>query len=189
MRPGRVARIRVRPLDCLAVVDICEKIGVPTDATFDMCVSAALHTLIEAIKLNQVIPNRDGFEYSAVMDSRFPQKDARLTPKSWQLSQDFALPRHVPESPVDRIPALPEFAAALTQDSTRDNFPQAPTPIIPPVGTPARVELDRKKVRIKELAFRAGADSMNFGGPDMLEYVELQKWFTDRGLDVLEYIK
>ncbi len=67
--PGRVVRIRVNPQDCMSVLDIMNLIGVhPKRVSFDQAVRMALSSLIESIKASGVIPTRDGFEYTDMMN-------------------------------------------------------------------------------------------------------------------------
>lgn len=75
MIPGRVVRIRVNPTDCMAVLDVIEKLGLTPDRlSFDQAVRITLSSLLESVRKNGIIPTRDGFEYSDMMQSfRMPK--------------------------------------------------------------------------------------------------------------------
>lgn len=68
MRVGRVARIRLSPRDCMAVVDILKHIGIhPTGMSFSQGVSITLSSALESFRQSKIIPTRDGFEYTELM--------------------------------------------------------------------------------------------------------------------------
>ena len=62
---GMVARIRVSPKDCLAVVDVLEAAGLsPYEHSFSGCVAIALSSLIAVGRKAGIIPvEEDGFQY------------------------------------------------------------------------------------------------------------------------------
>jgi hypothetical protein len=69
---GRVIRARVNPKDCISCVDVVDKLGYETtNWSFDQVVRVALSSLLESVRQNNVIPTRDGFEYSAMVTNRF----------------------------------------------------------------------------------------------------------------------
>lgn len=69
MRPGKVATIRVNPTTCLGVLDICRKIGIDMEGmSFPQLTSVALSSLVESARQAGLIPERDGFEYSSMME-------------------------------------------------------------------------------------------------------------------------
>lgn len=68
MLPGEVVRIRVNPRDCMSVVDVINNTGMYTGGmSFPMAVSLVLSSLLESARQAKLIPERDGFEYSEVM--------------------------------------------------------------------------------------------------------------------------
>lgn len=89
---GRVVRIRVNPLDCLACIDVLTQVGIdPKYMSFAQVVSMTLGTVLESLRQNNITPMRDGFEYNQMM-AQFgdePKKDRaqklRIS-KSLQLS-------------------------------------------------------------------------------------------------------
>lgn len=73
MMPGRVVKIRLSPMTCMACVDIVNKVGANRDGiSFAQVVTLALSSAIAAFKENGLVPDRDGFEYSQLME---PFKD------------------------------------------------------------------------------------------------------------------
>lgn len=79
MNPGRTANIRINPKDCMSCIDVVQKTGVNLKgASFAMIVSAALSSLLESMRQNGIIPDRDGFEYAEMMrDYPMPSKGER----------------------------------------------------------------------------------------------------------------
>lgn len=70
MRPGLVVTIRVNPKDCMAVVDVIRKTGMDIPgASFASLVSLTLGSLLQMAREAELIPTRDGFEYSEMMQS------------------------------------------------------------------------------------------------------------------------
>lgn len=68
MKAGRVVYIRVNPKDCMSCIDVCQKVATVTKGmSYAQLVSMALATLLETMRANHVIPNRDGFEYNEMM--------------------------------------------------------------------------------------------------------------------------
>lgn len=68
VRPGEVVRMRVNTLDCMAVVDVLNKLGLQYQGmSFSQACSTALSSLLETMRVKGVIPRRDGFEYSDMM--------------------------------------------------------------------------------------------------------------------------
>lgn len=64
MRAGKVVRIRVNPTDCLSVLDLCEKVGIPTSGmSFSQCISVALSSLLETARVQKVLPQPDTFQF------------------------------------------------------------------------------------------------------------------------------
>lgn len=68
MRAGQVVRIRVNPKDCMSAIDILAKAGVPTEGiSFSAIVSLAFSAITEGLRKQGTIPDRDGFEYTQMM--------------------------------------------------------------------------------------------------------------------------
>jgi hypothetical protein len=89
MRPGRVVSVRVNPKDCLAVIDVLEKVGqlVP-GMSFGQAVSLVLAISLETARSNKFIPTRDGFEYSEMMQ-QFPAKDCQTSKRSQRITRSY----------------------------------------------------------------------------------------------------
>lgn len=66
---GRVVQIRVNPKDCMAVVDVIQAARMHfTGMSFAQAVSTALACAMESFRQNNIVPTRDGFEYTAMME-------------------------------------------------------------------------------------------------------------------------
>lgn len=80
MLGGQVVRIRLSPTDCISLVDIADKIGIPKAQyiSFAQICKLAISSTLRSLRENGVIPTRSGFEYTEVM-SRFVEfaDDAR----------------------------------------------------------------------------------------------------------------
>jgi len=73
MKPGRVVSIRVNTKDCMSVIDVVEKIGLNIPGiSFAQIVSTALASTLESLRQAGVIPIRDGFEFSEMMNKYPP---------------------------------------------------------------------------------------------------------------------
>ena len=72
MKPGRVVSIRLNPRDCLAVIDVVEKLSLNIRGmSFSQAVSIALASAMESLRQAGAIPERDGFEFTEMMQ-RYP---------------------------------------------------------------------------------------------------------------------
>lgn len=72
MRPGRVTQIRVSPKDCMSIIDVLDRIQLyRSGMSFAQATSVVLACAIETFRKQSLIPTRDGFEYSSMMQ-RFP---------------------------------------------------------------------------------------------------------------------
>lgn len=80
MRPGKVTTIRVNPLDCLSVLDVCKSAGIEIPGgSFAQHVSLALSSLLQTVRDAGIIPTRDGFEYNEMMERFGDKNTARKT--------------------------------------------------------------------------------------------------------------
>ena len=62
--PGRVARIRLTPQDCLGVLDVVEVLGLTLERfSFDQAARIALSALLDSARSAGTIPTRSGFEF------------------------------------------------------------------------------------------------------------------------------
>lgn len=69
-RSGKVVNIRLSTTDCMAAVDVCKKGGLTGHASFAATVSSAIKLMFAAYRDMELIPTRDGFEWTEMM-SRF----------------------------------------------------------------------------------------------------------------------
>lgn len=180
MRAGRVINLRIRPKDCMTVVDLAETLNLPKDASFSHAAAIAFHALCQLVRDNKLVPDRDGFEYNQMM-ARFPASK-KLTPAGWRLTQHFSTSEEWADDALD-TPA-PTSIALTKPARTGSGAP----PVVPPIGTPERIELDRKTRRLKELRIKQKGDPMNFGQVELEEYVELQQWLIERNHDPAAYL-
>lgn len=68
MKAGKVISLRVNPKDCMSCIDVLEAAGLPIkNMSFAQVVSLALSSAMETFRTQQVIPTRDGFEFSEMM--------------------------------------------------------------------------------------------------------------------------
>jgi hypothetical protein len=66
-KPGEVVSIRVNPTDIMSVIDLCDSIGVDKNKfSFPAMVSLALSSMLQAMREQKIIPERDGFEYNDI---------------------------------------------------------------------------------------------------------------------------
>ena len=87
MTPGRVVRLRVNSLDCLACVDVARKIGLYVNGmSFAQLVSVTLATLLETARQSGTIPTRDGFEWAEMM-AQFPDSPKQDRAKKIQITK------------------------------------------------------------------------------------------------------
>lgn len=66
--PGEVVTIRINPRDCMAVADMIKSIGMHVDGmAFSQAAAIVFSSLLQAMREAGAIPNRDGFEYTELM--------------------------------------------------------------------------------------------------------------------------
>lgn len=97
MRPGKIASVRVNPKDCMSIVDVLSKLGIPTtNMSFSQATKIVLASALESFRQSKVIPDRDGFEYTEMM-LPFAEDDLRTRGKKLQMTHDGSLPTfHAP---------------------------------------------------------------------------------------------
>lgn len=116
MKPGRVIKIRVNPRDCMTAVDIVSQTGdMPRGISFAQVVSVAMSTAFNTLREHDIVPKREGFEYSQMME---PFKDQPHLDRARKLAItkafELAAPQHAPLP----LPATP--AAPVTTDKVRE---------------------------------------------------------------------
>jgi hypothetical protein len=78
LRPGIVSSIRVNPKDCMSVIDVMDKAGVNIQGmSFSGMVSLALSSLLENCRQQELIPTRDGFEFTEMVGPYLNQSHAK----------------------------------------------------------------------------------------------------------------
>lgn len=78
MRAGLVATVRINPKDCMSVIDVMKKAGVNTNGmSFPAMVSLALSATLNGLRIEGLIPDRDGFEYLDMMQPYMNGRNAR----------------------------------------------------------------------------------------------------------------
>ena len=104
MRPGKVIYIRLNPQDCMSIVDIVDKLRIPTaNMSFALAAKLAISSMLESFRANGVIPIRDGFEYTQLL-SRFTDTKANRAAKLARttlvegLGESYQAPALVPEA-------------------------------------------------------------------------------------------
>jgi hypothetical protein len=72
--PGRVVHIRLNPRECMACVDVCDKLEVRTlGMSFAQVVKIAISSAMESFRQNGIIPERGGFEFNSLVTERFKE--------------------------------------------------------------------------------------------------------------------
>lgn len=127
MRAGKVVRIRVNPTDCLSVLDLCEKVGIPTSGmSYAQCVSVALASLLETARVQKILPKPDPFQFlnrmQPFVDTSHHRKKLEVARTIGELGATFHAPAvqgsvSVPVQQVVPQPAKPE--APLSADQMR----------------------------------------------------------------------
>lgn len=109
MKGGRVVRIRVNPVTCMAAVDTLKKVGVLLPGmSFAQVVSSALYYLSQAAIDSGTLPRRDGFEYLEIM-RQFPDQPHLDRTRKLGLTQTYQLaevPQESSEVPFSKNPRV-----------------------------------------------------------------------------------
>jgi hypothetical protein len=151
-KSGKVVSIRISPLDCLSIIDICKKAGIiEADATFPGLTSQALKMMIHAYKTMGMIPVRDGFEWNEMMEPFDEDIKAR--------SNKAERKAHVliPESLMQSIPA------------ERQRLPPDGIQVVPE----ANKELKEELIRLADRRETLGFDHPNWTAAEQRRYDEL----------------
>lgn len=151
MKPGKVATIRLRPEDCMSIVDILELAKINTNGmTFAAACSAAVGVAMATLRDNGVLPTRQGFEYTDMM-SRFID---RPKTRALKLSPGFS------ELAVEGLPA----------SGARFNGPGAMDP-----KKQTRGELRQAQLRLQELEVKREHAGDSWSDEDQEEYDRLNR--------------
>ena len=127
LTPGRIARIRVNPQDCMGVLDTMKLLELkPEKFTFDQAVRIVLSSLLESARSHGAIPRRDGFEYSQMM-AQFIQRitsDRTKTFEVTRLLNTASIRPVLPDVPTERkFRRFEELSFKLQADQV--NFSEA----------------------------------------------------------------
>jgi len=103
MKGGRVARIRLNPKDCIAIVDVLKRLDLhPAGMSFSQGVSIVLSSTLESLRQHSIIPRRE-FEFTEFM-AMFPPdrlvdrgRKVDITNAMW--GEHVQVPPLVPEPP------------------------------------------------------------------------------------------
>lgn len=173
MKPGNVVSIRVNPTDSMAVVDLLEASGMRVAGmSFPAMVSLALSSCLEGLRQQGVIPERDGFEYSAMMEGIVGvgnhARKVEVTKVMNTLGSDFK-----PKAPPTKMPRF--LREPASQNGTRDEEP-AP----PPADEVITLEVRQARTRLAELnakkeLFDDGHPGIAWSASDQREFDELVK--------------
>lgn len=146
LKAGRVVQIRLNPKDCMAVVDIITqaKMFVP-GMSFSHATSIAFACMSETFRKNNIVPTREGYEYSDLMEP-FPD-----TTKGRGAMQ-FALKQRL--TPISESYVYPTEGLEVgpTEEELRGPDPE----------THPDVNVRRLYHRLKELDLKRSVDPKNF---------------------------
>lgn len=78
MRAGKVVNVRINPKDCMGVIDVVKKAGVYVPGmSFSQMVSLALSGMMQTLRDNEIIPDREGWEYLEMMGPYLTKQNGR----------------------------------------------------------------------------------------------------------------
>lgn len=112
MKGGKVVRCRLSPRDCMSVVDVAAAVGVDTSGrvSFDNVVRLALSALLQTAREHQIIPEREGFEYSAMMQP-FSGLSAHAEKLAFTKMTDRNMMQELHTEPALQVQARPTLTA------------------------------------------------------------------------------
>lgn len=185
MRPGIVASIRVNPKDCMAVVDVMEAVGIPTDGmSFPAMVSLTLSSLLQTARDNNQIPTRDGFEYSEIMSPFMGQRRNRKKLEITKTLHELGSSIHVPKL------SAPQRGAFQVEPGTAERLPSVTTaasarkPFEAPVESEVPADVLRARRRLTELLQKkdlADDGAVTWQSSDESEFQEMYKLVYPEG--------
>jgi len=81
--PGFIVSLRINPNDVMSIIDVLDTIGVPKqNLSFAQATKIALASLLEGARQSNLVPRRDGFEYSEMIKpfagSTYASRGAKL---------------------------------------------------------------------------------------------------------------
>ncbi len=82
---GKAMYIRVSPKNCMAIADALKVAGLhPGDFTFSSATARVLDMLLAGLLRDGIVPTRDGFEFSSMMNEFIQQNKAALPSVSYK---------------------------------------------------------------------------------------------------------
>ena len=118
MKSGEVVHIRVNPEDVMGCIDICKASNVYTSGmSLAQVVRLTLSGLLESARAAELIPRRDGFEYSTMVQ---PIIASGRNGKKIQISNTFELAEI--SRVANDLPAFPGKVLQPTGGIGRDKF-------------------------------------------------------------------
>lgn len=172
MKGGVVLKIRYRPEDIMAAIDIVEKAGIYFPGmSLSAAVRLAVSGLLDAAREAGTVPRRDGYEYESMVKKYSVQQQGRKIAVM-----------HAIEGEEGRRRVMDVQGAIVRVQPTH-----APSPDVRPDGL-TEDEFDqlikrkgRILIRLQELQFKQDADPDNFGEGERREMHALSS-----ELDILE---
>jgi hypothetical protein len=105
--------IRVSPKNCIAIYDCLKLAGLePGEYTFSSATARVLDMLLDGMRRDKHIPERDGFEFLTMMDEFIQQNKAQLPSVHTDTAQKHIMPVSVVEvsnSTMEQRRALTRF--------------------------------------------------------------------------------
>lgn len=123
MRAGLVATVRINPKDCMSVIDVMKKAGVNTNGmSFPAMVSLAMSAMLNGLREQQIIPDRDGFEYLDMMTPYMNGRNARKLEISRTIHDTGSrINLSLPSEPREASPSTPiQVMQAATSPEMRE---------------------------------------------------------------------
>lgn len=186
---GERVNIRVKPQEMMSCVDVCTLAQVDMQGvSLSETVRLALGILIEAARKAEIIPTRDGFEYSTMVE---PIRRANIRRKVQvgqtmsfaelkRMSLDMPSAAHAIElsDPSRPSEAEKDLIRKRARDKLAANAAAGSGPIASTIAqrTLARPPVGRGlTLRLAELEFKAKADPTNFGPREQDELTRLRR--------------
>lgn len=164
LRPGNVVTIRINPTDCMSVVDVVKQAGVLTPGmSFASMVSLSLSSVMQTLRDQGIIPERDGFEYLEIVGPYISKQDARKI----EISKTLA-------SAGSRIKVSGLSQPKHEAGPTHHEEPQAPAEI-KPVSTEQRLAGRRLTELLQKRDLAEHGTDVIWSSADQKEYDELYK--------------
>jgi len=170
IRPGRVAMIRINPKDCMAIVDTVKNAGLHIPGmSFAQATSIALGCAMETFRKHNVIPERDGFEYNAVMQE-FPNNTNGRKVRQFSIQKSIESAGSAVIYPPAKVTPRDESNEQMSEEEIALREEYVSRNALPDPATHPDINVRRIYTRLKELDSKRNLDPVNF---DQAEYDEL----------------